>query len=518
MTFGDVLWDAARRHPGAVARSGATSAGSSGQTGRAFDGYHDLWQWSVDDLPGFWGSVWDHAELGARWRPTGCSTERSMPGATWFPDVELSYAERAPAAAMPTGSRSCPCRSAAATSTPHARRAARPGRPVPGRAAAARRRPRRSGRRLPAEHRRDARRVPRHGQPRRGVGVVRAGVRHRQRGGPVPADRPEGAAHHRRLPLRGQGDRPTGRGGRDPRGAARPGRHRARCRTSIPTPTIAGHHAVVGRWSPRPVRSSSSRCRSTTRSTSSTRRARPGCPSRSSTATAASSLEHAKALGAPEGHRPGRPLLLVLHDRLDDVELPGVRAPRRRDRGVLRRRPRLARPRRDSGRWRPSSGVTSFGTSAPFLMACRKAGLTPGRRRTTWRPCASVGSTGAPLPAEGFEWVYEAVRDDVVPLVDLRWHRRVLGVRRRVGAAAGPLRGDRGAAASAPRWRPCSPTGEPLVGEQGELVISEPLPSMPVGFWGDDDGSAATGPPTSSASPAAGTTATGSPSRPTARA
>jgi acetoacetyl-CoA synthetase len=130
--------------------------------------------------------------------------------------------------------------------------------------------------------------------------------------------------------------------------------------------------------------------------------------------------------------------------------------------------------------------TTYFGTSAPFLLACRKAGLRPAELADLSR-LRGIGSTGAPLPAEGFTWVYEAVGDrpqlqslsggtDVctgfvggVPLLPVRAGEiacRCLGAR--VEA-----RGDDGA---------------PVIGQLGELVITAPMPSMPVGFWNDPDG------------------------------
>ena len=142
-------------------------------------------------------------------------------------------------------------------------------------------------------------------------------------------------------------------------------------------------------------------------------------------------------------------------------------------------------------------GVTFFGTSAPFLLAGRKAGLVPADLADL-SALRAVGSTGAPLPAEGFEWVYETVgparmaagaqSPDLLlssvsggtdlctafvggcPLVPVRSGEiscRYLGAR--VGAY--------------------DEAGRPVVGEQGELVITAPMPSMPVGFWGDADGS-----------------------------
>ncbi len=120
-------------------------------------------------------------------------------------------------------------------------------------------------------------------------------------------------------------------------------------------------------------------------------------------------------------------------------------------------------------------------------MACRKAGLTPGRDHDL-RALRSVGSTGAPLPAEGFEWVYDAVRPDVF-LSSISGGTDVCSafvggtvlLPVRAGVIAAPCLGAKVEA--------LSPSGQALVGEQGELVLGEPLPSMPVGFWGDADGS-----------------------------
>ncbi len=131
--------------------------------------------------------------------------------------------------------------------------------------------------------------------------------------------------------------------------------------------------------------------------------------------------------------------------------------------------------------------VTVLGVSAPFLMACRAEGLRPGEQLglTALR---SVGSTGAPLPPEGFAWVYEAVADDLI-----------------VGSASGgtdvcsafagptPLKpvhaGELQCRALGAAVEAYDEQGRSVVGERGELVLTAPLPSMPVGFWGDEDGS-----------------------------
>jgi acetoacetyl-CoA synthetase len=139
--------------------------------------------------------------------------------------------------------------------------------------------------------------------------------------------------------------------------------------------------------------------------------------------------------------------------------------------------------------WRLAAeeGVTYFGTSAPFLMACRKDGLRPADVADL-AGIRGIGSTGAPLPAEGFRYVHDAISatahlqsvsggTDVCtafvgasPLVPV-WEGELSC--RHLGCAVEAF----------------SPDGRPLVGEQGELVITRPMPSMPVGFWNDPDGS-----------------------------
>src|ERR687894_1120366 len=66
---------------------------------RGFSSYDELWRWSVEDLEGFWGALWDWFQIGAPHGPVLGS--REMPGAEWFPGVELSYAERLFQAAQP---------------------------------------------------------------------------------------------------------------------------------------------------------------------------------------------------------------------------------------------------------------------------------------------------------------------------------------------------------------------------------------------------------------------------------
>jgi acetoacetyl-CoA synthetase len=126
-----------------------------------------------------------------------------------------------------------------------------------------------------------------------------------------------------------------------------------------------------------------------------------------------------------------------------------------------------------------------FGVSAPFVMACRKDGLRPADEFDLTK-LRHLGSTGAPLPADGFDWIADAVGPHVqigslsggtdvctgfvgpapmLPVRDGEISTRMLGCDVRA-------------------FRPDGSTCDP--GETGELVIAQPMPSMPVGFWGDD--------------------------------
>ncbi|WP_311208675.1 MULTISPECIES: acetoacetate--CoA ligase [unclassified Aeromicrobium] len=139
--------------------------------------------------------------------------------------------------------------------------------------------------------------------------------------------------------------------------------------------------------------------------------------------------------------------------------------------------------------WRDADelGVTYFGTSAPFLLQCRKEGIVPSEigDMSTLR---GVGSTGAPLPAEGFRWVYDAVGDHV-HLQSVSGGTDVCAAF--VGAAptVPVYAGEISCRCLGAAVESFDEDGEPVVGSLGELVITAPMPSMPVGFWGDDDGS-----------------------------
>jgi acetoacetyl-CoA synthetase len=139
--------------------------------------------------------------------------------------------------------------------------------------------------------------------------------------------------------------------------------------------------------------------------------------------------------------------------------------------------------------WRTAAdaGVTYFGTSAPFLLACRKAGLVP-REIADLSALRGVGSTGAPLPPEGFDWVYEAVGGDVL-LASASGGTDVCTAF--VGGV--PLvpvySGEISCRCLGAKVEAYAPDASSIVDGLGELVITAPMPSMPIGFWGDADGS-----------------------------
>src|SRR5664279_2619433 len=127
--------------------------------------------------------------------------------------------------------------------------------------------------------------------------------------------------------------------------------------------------------------------------------------------------------------------------------------------------------------------VSYFGTSAPFILACRKAGLVPAELDLT--SIKTIGSTGSPLYAEGFEWIHDHVGADI-QIASLSGGTDICTAL--VGAAPTvPVwKGEISCRALGARVEAFSRTGESLTDEVGELVVTAPMPSMPVFFWGDD--------------------------------
>lgn len=128
-----------------------------------------------------------------------------------------------------------------------------------------------------------------------------------------------------------------------------------------------------------------------------------------------------------------------------------------------------------------------FGTSAKYLDACKKSGLTP-RSSHDLQHLRLILSTGSPLVAESFDWVYQEVKADL-QLASITGGTDLLSCFAGGCPIAPVRRGElqkRGLGMAVQVW---AEQDEPIVGEAGELVCTESFPSMPTGFWNDPDGS-----------------------------
>ncbi len=130
--------------------------------------------------------------------------------------------------------------------------------------------------------------------------------------------------------------------------------------------------------------------------------------------------------------------------------------------------------------------VTLFGTSAKYIDSCRKAGLTP---RTTHdlSSVRLITSTGSPLAPESFDYVYEAIKPDI-HLASISGGTDIVSCF--VGGAPSlPVhKGEIQAAGLGMAVEVWDDEGRPVAGEKGELVCVKAFPSMPVMFWGDPGG------------------------------
>lgn len=128
--------------------------------------------------------------------------------------------------------------------------------------------------------------------------------------------------------------------------------------------------------------------------------------------------------------------------------------------------------------------INHFGTSAPYLVACMKRGITPSRHDLS--SLRSIGSTGAPLPPAAFDYVYEKIKNRV-------WLCSMSGGTDVCTAFVGGLptapvyRGEIQTRALGCALEAWDEMGNPVVNEVGEMVIVKPMPSMPVKFLNDPE-------------------------------
>ncbi|MET7748845.1 acetoacetate--CoA ligase [Micromonospora sp. NPDC005367] len=484
--MGDVLWT-----PPADVRERSRIGGYlrwlREHRGLDFADYDALWRWSVTDLEAFWRSIWDHFEVVAHTAPTATLTGRSMPGARWFPGATLNYAEnvlRMPGladtdpAVIAHGQTRAPVTLTAVELREQVRRVA----------AGLRRLGVTAGDRVAAY----APNIPetyvlllaasslgaiftscapefgtrsvtdRWQQIQPTVLVAVDGYRYGEK---AVDRRAEVAAIRAALPsLR----HTVGIGYLDP--AAVPEGATSWAELAAPTDEpltftpVAFDHPLYVLYSS-----------GTT-----------GLPKPIVHGHGGILLEHLKMLALHHDLGPGDRFFWftttgwMMWNFL--VSGPAVGAaivlfdgnPGHPDLGAL---------------WRlaEETGTTYFGTSAPFLLACRKAGLVP-KEIADLSALRGLGSTGAPLPAEGFTWVYETVGERL-QLQSLSGGTDVC-----TGFVGGvPLlpvhSGEITCRALGAKVEARSADGTAVLDELGELVITEPMPSMPVGFWNDVDGS-----------------------------
>lgn len=141
-----------------------------------------------------------------------------------------------------------------------------------------------------------------------------------------------------------------------------------------------------------------------------------------------------------------------------------------------------------AAQWRVAeqTGTTVFGTSAAYVIACRKADIHPGRD-VDLSAVKCVATTGSPLPPDGFRWLHDEVKEDL-------WIASVSGGTDVCSCFAGgvptlPVHiGELQAPCLGTDLQAWDAQGRPVTDEVGELVVTNPMPSMPIRFWNDPDG------------------------------
>ncbi len=129
--------------------------------------------------------------------------------------------------------------------------------------------------------------------------------------------------------------------------------------------------------------------------------------------------------------------------------------------------------------------IQHFGTSAPFLIACMKKGIKPGLKYGL-RQMRSIGSTGSPLPPETFQWVYDSIHSRI-------WLCSMSGGTDVCTAFVGGviekpvIKGEIQARGLGCALYAFDENRQPVIDSLGEMVITKPMPSMPIYFWNDPE-------------------------------
>ena len=133
------------------------------------------------------------------------------------------------------------------------------------------------------------------------------------------------------------------------------------------------------------------------------------------------------------------------------------------------------------------TGITHFGTSPKFLSACSNSDTLPNQIADLSK-LSSVLSTGAPLVAEQFDWVYDNISSEV-HLASISGGTDIIGC----FLAGSPIlpvhRGELQCPQLGMDVQSWNEEGESVIGVSGELVCVKPFPSMPISFWNDETGS-----------------------------
>lgn len=129
--------------------------------------------------------------------------------------------------------------------------------------------------------------------------------------------------------------------------------------------------------------------------------------------------------------------------------------------------------------------ITHFGTSAKYLSACRKQDLKPGTT-CDLSALSTVFSTGSPLAPEDYDWVYSAIKPDLM-LQSISGGTDIVSCFVGGNPWSPVVRGKIQGANLGMDVQAWNEAGERVVNQRGELVCAQPAPCMPIGFWNDPD-------------------------------